>query len=196
MLYGVEGYLVDDLKQLVERPRGQKFSGNYVVFDIETTGFSPSKDRIIEIGAVKVTDGKITEKFSTFVNPQIPIPFEIEKLTGITDSMVLDAEDITAVLPKFLEFCSDAVLVAHNASFDVNFITKNAERMGIAIEPTVLDTVTLARQLLPNLGRYKLDTGCKSLGNFPGKPPSGSRRCRRDSRDFCSVCGNASQDGN
>ena len=126
-----------------------------MVFDIETTGFSPSTDRIIEIGAVKVTDGKITEKFSTFVNPQIPIPFEIEKLTGITDSMVLDAEDITAVLPKFLEFCSDAVLVAHNASFDVNFITKNAERMGIAIEPTVLDTVTLARQLLPNLGRYK-----------------------------------------
>ena len=164
VLYGVEGYLVDDLKQLVERPRGQKFSGNYVVFDIETTGFSPSKDRIIEIGAVKVTDGKITEKFSTFVNPQIPIPFEIEKLTGITDSMVLDAEDITAVLPKFLEFCSDAVLVAHNASFDVNFITKNAERMGIAIEPTVLDTVTLARQLLPNLGRYKLDTVAKALG--------------------------------
>ena len=164
VLYGVEGYLVDDLKQLVERPRGQKFSSNYVVFDIETTGFSPSKDRIIEIGAVKVTDGKITEKFSTFVNPQIPIPFEIEKLTGITDSMVLDAEDITAVLPKFLEFCSDAVLVAHNASFDVNFITKNAERMGIAIEPTVLDTVTLARQLLPNLGRYKLDTVAKALG--------------------------------
>lgn len=164
VLYGVEGYLVDDLKQLVERPRGQNFSGDYVVFDIETTGFSPSKDRIIEIGAVKVTDGKITEKFSTFVNPRIPIPFEIEKLTGITDAMVLDAEDITAVLPKFLEFCGDAVLVAHNASFDVNFITKNAERMGIVIEPTVLDTVTLARQLLPNIGRYKLDTVAKALG--------------------------------
>ena len=164
VLYGVEGYLVDDLKQLVECPRGQNFSGDYVVFDIETTGFSPSKDRIIEIGAVKVTDGKITEKFSTFVNPRIPIPFEIEKLTGITDAMVLDAEDITAVLPKFLEFCGDAVLVAHNASFDVNFITKNAERMGIIIEPTVLDTVTLARQLLPNIGRYKLDTVAKALG--------------------------------
>ena len=78
VLYGVEGYLVDDLKQLVERPRGQKFSSNYVVFDIETTGFSPSKDRIIEIGAVKVTDGKITEKFSTFVNPRFPFPLRLK----------------------------------------------------------------------------------------------------------------------
>ena len=164
VLYGVEGYLVDDLKQLVERPKGQSFSGDYVVFDIETTGFSPSKDRIIEIGAVKVTDGKISDKFSAFVNPKIPIPFEIEKLTGISDAMVLEAPDITVVLPKFLEFCGDAVLVAHNASFDVNFITQNAERMGIAIRPTVLDTVTLARQLMPNLGRYKLDTVAKALG--------------------------------
>ncbi len=164
VLYGVEGYLVDDLKKLVERPKGQSFSGDYVVFDIETTGFSPSKDRIIEIGAVKVTDGKIADKFSAFVNPRIPIPFEIEKLTGISDAMVLDAPDITVVLPKFLEFCQDAVLVAHNASFDVNFITQNAERMGISICPTVLDTVTLARQLMPNLGRYKLDTVAKALG--------------------------------
>ena len=164
ILYGVEGYLVDDLKQLVENSKGQSFSDDYVVFDIETTGFSPSKDRIIEIGAVKVRDGKIVDRFSTFVNPQIPIPFEIEKLTGINDAMVLEASDIGTVLPEFLDFCGNASLVAHNASFDVNFITQNAKRLGISITPTVLDTVTLARQLMPNLGRYKLDTVAKALG--------------------------------
>ena len=89
IIYGVEGYLVDDTKQLVENPGGQGFEDTFVVFDIETTGFSPKKNKIIEIGAVKVTDGKITDRFSSFVNPDVPIPFDIEKLTGINDSMVL-----------------------------------------------------------------------------------------------------------
>ena len=163
ILYGVEGYLVDDMKELVLNSKGQSFQDTYVVFDIETTGFSASQDKIIEIGAVKVIDGVITEKFSSFVNPEIPIPFEIEKLTGIQDDMVLDAPKIEEVLPKFLEFCGQAVMVAHNASFDMSFIFQNARTQGIAFNPTILDTVAIARVLLPNLNRYKLDTVAKAL---------------------------------
>ena len=163
VLYGVEGYLVDDTKQLVENPRNQSFADTYVVFDIETTGFSPEKNQIIEIGAVKVEDGRITDKFSTFVNPDVPIPFDIEKLTGINDAMVLPFPKIDVILPEFLEFVGDAVLVAHNASFDVGFISHYAEKLGLPFDPTVLDTVAMARVLLPNLNRYKLDTVAKAL---------------------------------
>ena len=111
VLYGVEGYLVDDMKQLAENETGQSLDHTCVVFDIETTGFSPIKNKIIEIGAVKVENGKITDKFSTFVNPEVPIPFEIEKLTSISDNMVLNAPTIEQALPKFLEFCGDAVSI-------------------------------------------------------------------------------------
>ena len=163
VIYGVEGYLVDDTKQLVENSRNQSFDDSYVVFDIETTGFSPLSDRIIEIGAVKVVNGTITDKFSTFVNPDIPIPFRIEQLTSINDSMVLPAPKIDKVLPDFLKFCEGCALVAHNASFDVSFIAHNAEELGLPFDPTVLDTVTLARILLPQLNRYKLDTVAKAL---------------------------------
>ncbi len=163
LIYGVEGYLVDDLKQLVEKSRNQGLSDSYVVFDIETTGFSSSRNRIIEIGAVRVVDGNITDKFSTFVNPDVPIPFEIEQLTGINDNMVLPYPKIDEILPQFLEFCGDSVLVAHNASFDVGFIAYNASRLNIAFDPTVIDTVALARLLLPKLNRYKLDTVAKAL---------------------------------
>ncbi len=163
LIYGVEGYLVDDLKQLVEKSRNQGLSDSYVVFDIETTGFSSSRNRIIEIGAVRVVNGNITDKFSTFVNPDVPIPFEIEQLTGINDNMVLPYPKIDEILPQFLEFCGDSVLVAHNASFDVGFIAYNAARLNIAFDPTVIDTVALARLLLPKLNRYKLDTVAKAL---------------------------------
>ncbi|MCI8741531.1 MAG: PolC-type DNA polymerase III [Lachnospiraceae bacterium] len=163
VLYGVEGYLVDDMKELVENSRGQDFADSYVVFDIETTGFSPEKNQIIEIGAVKVEDGKITDRFSTFVNPEVPIPFEIEQLTGINDSMVLPAPKIQDALPQFLKFCGDCALVAHNASFDVSFIAFQAGVQGLAFHPTVLDTVAIARQLLPQLSRFKLDTVAKAL---------------------------------
>ena len=128
IIYGVEGYLVDDLKEIVTDGKGQSLDEKYVVFDIETTGFSPVTNRIIEIGAVKVEHGEITERFSTFVNPQVPIPFHIEKLTSINDSMVMDADTIEVVLPQFLEFVGDAILVAHNANFDVSFIKENAKR--------------------------------------------------------------------
>ena len=163
VLYGVEGYLVDDMKELVENGAGQSLDHTCVVFDIETTGFSPLKNRIIEIGAVRVEEGRIVDKFSSFVNPDVPIPFEIEKLTGINDNMVLDAPKIDRVLPEFLEFCRGAVMVAHNAGFDISFIKENARQQGLEFNPTVLDTVSLARVLLPNLNRFKLDTVAKQL---------------------------------
>ena len=163
ILYGVEGYLVDDMKELAENEKGQTLDHTCVVFDIETTGFSPIKNRIIEIGAVRVTDGKIVDKFSTFVNPEVPIPYDIEQLTSINDGMVISAPTIEEVLPEFLAFCEGAVMVAHNASFDISFIKENARRQGLTFQPTVLDTVSLARVLLPNLNRFKLDTVAKEL---------------------------------
>ena len=153
VIYGVEGYLVDDLKEVVEHSRGQSLDSACVVFDLETTGLSAVNNRIIEIGAVKVEQGKITERFSTFVNPQEPIPFEIEQLTSISDEMVLDAPVIEDVLPEFLKFCEGCVLIAHNASFDAGFIEENCRRMGIETDFTVGDTVSMARLLLPNLSK-------------------------------------------
>ncbi len=164
VIYGVEGYLVDDLKEVVENSRGQSLDGSFVVFDLETTGLSAVNNRIIEIGAVKVEGGRITERFSTFVNPREPIPFDIEQLTGISDEMVIDAPPVERVLPEFLEFCRDSVLIAHNASFDAGFIHQNCVRLGIDAEFTVGDTVAMARMLLPSLGKYKLDTVAKALG--------------------------------
>ena len=163
VIYGVEGYLVDDLTKIAENEKGQDLEGTYVVFDIETTGFSAVTDRIIEIGAVKVEDGKITDKFSTFVNPKRPIPFRITELTGITDEMVIGSPDIETILPQFIEFIGDAVLVAHNASFDVGFIEQNCKRQKIEADFTYVDTVALARVLLPALNRFKLDTVAKAL---------------------------------
>ncbi len=163
IIYGMEAYLVDDLKGLVEHPMGQSFADTFVVFDLETTGFSPSKNQIIEIGAVKVVNGSITERFSTFVNPKVPIPFEIEQLTSINDDMVLDAPTIDEILPKFMGFCQDAVMVAHNADFDMSFIKHNCSALGLDCEKTVLDTVALSRVLLPALNRFKLDTVAKAL---------------------------------
>ena len=164
VIYGVEAYLVDDLKEIVTNGKGQPLAGSYVVFDIETTGFSPIKNRIIEIGAVKVINGEIRDRFSTFVNPKVPIPFEIEKLTGINDEMVMDAPAIEEVLPRFLEFCEGTVLVAHNASFDISFIRENAERQSLPFDYTYVDTVGIARVLLPHQAKHTLDAVCKSLG--------------------------------
>ncbi len=164
VIYGLEGYLVDDLKEVVVRSGNQSLMDTYVVFDIETTGLSAAKNKIIEIGAVKVQGGEITDRFSAFVDPQTPIPFEIEKLTGINDGMVMGEDPIEAALPRFLEFCQGAVMVAHNASFDMSFIEHNAALLGRDFKPTVVDTVALARILLPELKRFKLDTVAKALG--------------------------------
>lgn len=164
VIYGVEAYLVDDIKSIVINSKGQNITDTYVVFDIETTGFSAMYDKIIEIGAVKVENGEIIDRFSTFVNPQIPIPYRIEELTGINDSMVVNADTIDVVLPKFIEFCQGAIMVAHNAEFDMSFILKNSKDLGIEREYTIVDTVPLARYLLPSMARYKLDNIAKVLG--------------------------------
>lgn len=164
VIYGVEAYLVDDLKGMVTDSQNQDLDADYVVFDLETTGFSPETNRIIEIGAVKVQNGKIVDKFSTFVNPQVPIPFRIEQLTSINDSMVIDAPVIADILPEFMKFCEGCVMVAHNADFDMSFIKKNCQRLDIPCKPTIVDTVALARVLFPNLNRFKLDTVAKALG--------------------------------
>ena len=166
VLYGVEAYIVDDLKESVTNSKGQSLDDTYVVFDIETTGFSAIYDKIIEIGAVKVEKGVITDKFSRFVNPERPIPYRIEELTKINDSMVMDADTIEKVLPEFLEFAKDCVLVAHNAEFDMSFIMHNATRLGYEYDFTYADTVTLARTLIPTIGKYKLDNVAKAL-NIP-----------------------------
>ncbi len=163
VIYGVEGYLVDDLTDVAVNEKGQSLNGTYVVFDLETTGFSPVKDKIIEIGAVKVEKGKITEKFSSFVNPKVPIPFQITQLTSITDEMVLEAPDIETVLPDFLAFIGDAALVAHNASFDVGFIEQNCRYQDIMPDFTYVDTVAMARILLPTLSKYKLNVVANAL---------------------------------
>ena len=163
VIYGVEGYLVDDLTDVAVNEKGQSLNDTYVVFDLETTGFSPVKDKIIEIGAVKVEKGKITEKFSSFVNPKVPIPFQITQLTSITDEMVLEAPDIETVLPDFLAFIGDAALVAHNASFDVGFIEQNCRYQDIMPDFTYVDTVAMARILLPTLSKYKLNVVANAL---------------------------------
>ena len=164
VIYGMEGYLVDDIKNIVTDSRGQSLESTFVVFDIETTGFSAVNDRIIEIGAVKVENGMITEKFSEFVNPERPIPFEIEKLTSINDRMVEDAPNISVILPKFMDFCGGSVLVAHNADFDTGFIRHNCEVLGLPYDYTYVDTLGIARSFLEGLKNYKLDTVVEAMG--------------------------------
>ena len=163
VIYGVEAYLVDDLKEIITNSKNQSLDDSYVVFDLETTGFSPNTCKIIEIGAVKVENGTITERFSEFVNPQVPIPFKIEELTGIRDDMVMGAETIEEILPRFMEFCEGCVMIAHNAEFDMSFIRKNCMDLDIPCDYTVGDTVAMARILLPALHRFKLDTVAKAL---------------------------------
>ena len=137
---------------------------NYVVFDIETTGFSVAKDRITEIGAVRIVNGKIADTFSELVNPRTDISRRITEITGITNDMVKDKATIADVLPRFLDFCADATVVAHNASFDVSFIKQNAKNLGKEFSNEVLDTLTFARRLLPRLENHKLNTVAKKLG--------------------------------
>ncbi len=163
-IYGLEAYIVDDLQEVVHQPAGQSLDSDFVVFDLETTGFSAAKDKIIEIGAVKVSGGEIRERFSTFVNPQVPIPFKIEKLTGITDEMVMGAPTVETVLPEFLSFCEGCILVAHNAAFDTGFIRENCHAQGLDYDFTSVDTMVLARILLDHLKNYKLDTVVEAVG--------------------------------
>ena len=164
VICGCEIYLVDDLKNIVVNPKGQSLMDSFVVFDIETTGFSSVTNHIIEIGAVKVENGKIVDRFSTYVNPQEPIPYRITKLTTITDADVMDAPTIDQVLPEFFAFCEGCVLVAHNASFDIGFIKENARRLGLPYAYTHVDTLAMARVLLPQLAKFTLDHVAKTVG--------------------------------
>ena len=163
ILYGVEGYLIDDSKKIVYNAVNQNIDSPFVVFDIETTGLHNDKNNITEIGAVKVVNGQIVDKWSTFVNPCQPIPENIVELTGITDSMVADAPKIEEILGEFFEFCKDCILVAHNAAFDIGFIKKAAERHNFEFNFCYLDTLMLARCMYPELPNFKLDTLTKHL---------------------------------
>jgi len=157
VIYGVEAYLVDDLGAVVQNSKNQTLDDTYVVFDIETTGFIPGKNRITEIGAIKIKAGEIIDRFETFVNPEIAIPQQIVELTGITDEMVRHAPKIESAIKAFLSFAGDSVLVAHNATFDTSFINYFASQLGLAVAHTVLDTLGLSRLLLTQLSRHKLN---------------------------------------
>ncbi len=164
ILYGIDADIVDDTKLPVFSERGQSFDDAFVVFDIETTGFVPTKNKIIEIGAVRVENKRITGRFSEFVNPEVPIPAEITKLTSITDGDVMEADTIRDVLPRFLEFCKGAVLVAHNARFDTSFIHANADRLSLEYDFTHTDTIDIARIVMPRQKSYQLDKLATALG--------------------------------
>ena len=164
VIYGCEAYLVDDLNDIVTGDiKDGTLQDSFVVFDIETTGFSPVKNRIIEIGAVKVEQGEITGRFSQFIDPQTPIPFEIFQLTGISDDMVRGAPTVDKVLPEFLEFIKGCKLVAHNASFDMSFIIENCKCLGYDTDFVYLDTLTLSRVLFPSHAKHTLDAMAKIL---------------------------------
>ncbi len=163
IIYGLEGYLVNDLKTPVTNSKGQDFDNHYVVFDIETTGFSPVSDKIIEIGAVKIQNGKVTDSFSEFINPEIPIPRKIVKLTDINDSMVMDAPTVDVILPRFVQFCEDCIMVAHNADFDMSFINAKCKEQGIDVDYTYIDTMRISQALFPTQARHNLDALCKTL---------------------------------
>lgn len=164
VIYGVEGYLVDDMEKAVSIEGEVKFADEFVVFDIETTGFSNRSDEITEIGAVKIREGEIVDTFSSLVNPKRPIPFKVQELTGITEEMVRNEKTIEEVLPRFLEFVGGAVMVAHNSSFDMGFIRAKSERLGLSFVNSDIDTLTLSRLLLPELKRHKLNLIAAHLG--------------------------------
>lgn len=168
IIYGVEAYFMDDLVESVKGDADTGFDGTFICFDIETTGLSAARDKITEIGAVKVENGVITDTFSTFANPEMPIPQKITQLTGITDDMVKDAPSQSEAIDAFLEFAGDNVLVAHNAPFDTSFIAKACEDMGREYNYTSIDTVAISRAILTDIKNCKLDTVAKflRLGDF------------------------------
>ncbi|MBE7010312.1 MAG: PolC-type DNA polymerase III [Ruminococcaceae bacterium] len=164
IIYGMEAYLEADQASYVYNAKDMPLSGEFVVFDIETTSLSARYGEVIEIAGVKVKDGRVTEQFSKFVKPGREIPYHITELTHITNEMVADAEPIEAVLPAFLEFCQGCVLVAHNAGFDVGYIKKKAEELSLPFDFCYIDTLMLSRRLLSALKTHKLNRVAKHLG--------------------------------
>ncbi|MBN2796895.1 MAG: PolC-type DNA polymerase III [Clostridia bacterium] len=164
VLYGVEGYLVDDTKLMVEQPNSLNWEDqSFVVFDLETTGFSAKHDMITEIGASKIIKGRIVDSFSSLVNPEKKIPYEVVEITGITNEMVMNEPTIDQVLPKFMEWIGDSVLVAHNAGFDIGFLREQTMRQRMDFNPTVMDTLSLAKLLIHDVKRYNLGRLAKHL---------------------------------
>ena len=165
ILYGCEGYYVNDVddRVVVHGSADMEFDGEYVAFDLETTGLSSQKDEIIEIGAVRMQGGKELDRFQTFVNPRRRLEQKIVELTGITDAMLADAPSIETVLPEFLEFVGDRVLVAHNADFDTGFIREACRKQGLPYGFTSVDTLILSQNLLPHLNKFKLDVVSNAL---------------------------------
>jgi len=135
----------------------------YVVFDIETTGFSAGMHRITEIGAIKIEDGVITEEFHQLIDPEVTIPRRITEITGITDDLLAGQPTISDALPLFIDFCCECTLVAHNASFDMSFINANAREQGLKCNFNVVDTLSMARRLFPKLENHKLNTVANHL---------------------------------
>ena len=164
ILYGVEAYLAPDKNVVVTNGKGQDIDTTYCVLDLETTGFSAVTEKITEVGIMKVKDGKVIDEFSCFVNPEKHIPERVTEVTNITDEMVKDAETIDKVFPKILEFIKDAVLVAHNAPFDMGFLKQNAKTLGYEFDYTYIDTLSLAKDLFPDYKKYKLGKIAENLG--------------------------------
>ena len=164
VIYGVEAYLVPEKENSVTNVKGQDLDTTYCVLDLETTGFSAVTEKITEVGIMKVKNGELIDEFSCFVNPEKPIPQRVVEVTNITDDMVKDAETIDKVFPKILEFLGDSVVVAHNAKFDVGFLKQNAKVLGYNFDYTVLDTLALAKDVFPEMKKYKLGKIADALG--------------------------------
>ena len=165
ILYGVEGYFVNNLDDriAVHGEQDQDFADEIVCFDIETTGLKVRREAITEIGAVVLKNGEITERFQTFVNPNRRLTPEIIGLTGITDAMLADAPQLKDALTAFLQFVNGRPLAAHNAEFDISFIREGCRKVGLEFDPTYVDSLILAQNLLPELHKYKLDIVAEHL---------------------------------
>ncbi len=163
MIYGLEGYMINDKKNIITNYDSDRTYDEYVVFDIETTGLSSINDMITEIGGVKIRNGEVIDVFSQLVNPERPISDFITNLTGITNEMVSDKPKIESVIESFNEFIKDSVLVAHNASFDMGFIRERMRLVDLELDNPILDTLELGRIIFPTLKNHKLDTLAKHL---------------------------------
>ena len=184
VIYGVEAYYVNDSIPVVSGSAAESLDGEFIVFDIETTGLSAAKERITEIGAVRMKNGEVLDSFDTFVNPGMPIPAKITELTGITDEMVKDAPGEKEGLQRFYDFCGEAtVLVAHNAGFDTGFIKVAAARCGMPYPFTSIDTVPICRALYPHLKNHKLDT----VANYLKLPPFNHHRACDDAKVLADI---------
>ena len=178
VIYGLEGYYINDVdeKLAIHGDSALPLETEYVAFDLECTGLRSDRDRITEIGAVVFSGGEIRDTFNTFVDPHMPIPPEVVKLTGITDEDVKGAPEEGEALQAFLDFAGERPLIAHNADFDVGFLSAAATRCNIAFKPVYLDTLVLAQTLLPHLKRHRLDT----VSNYLSLPDFNHHRASDD----------------